>query len=494
MMVKKKIVVLLIAAVLFISTAPLAFAETPYVIDSGISGNLSWSLDSAYTLEISGKGKMGMYSNTYYNSANSIFASSAPWGKYYSEIESIVISKGVTSIGSYAFSGCSSLKSVDISDSVTTIGEGAFYLCKSLTNITIPDSVNSIYTIAFMSCYDLSSVKIGNGVKCIESQAFSNCTSLSTVKLGNSLNSIGGYAFEDCRSIKNISIPNSVMSIDIGAFQGCTSLESILVNEGNLYYLTDDSGCLYNKDKTLLVQYPIGNDRTKYTIPDSVNEIDFYAFSECSSLTQVDIGNGVTIISPDAFSRCDSLSSVTFGEKVQFIGENAFYGCSSLAAVDLPAAVKEIESLSFPDIALKDITIRSRKCSIAEDAISLNATIHGYTGSSAEALAKAYGYSFVSLGSLPECKHNVEAWEWTDGNMCIGGTTVGICILCDETIFEKRVALGHMDANGDGQCDRCNAHIKDETQSKPQQSANSGSHWYDWLVEFFRMLFNLFRH
>ncbi len=58
-------------------------------------------------------------------------------------LTSITIPDGVTSIGGYAFSGCTGLTSVTIPDSVTSIGDSAFYGCTGLTSITIPDSVTS---------------------------------------------------------------------------------------------------------------------------------------------------------------------------------------------------------------------------------------------------------------------------------------------------------------------------------------------------------------
>ena len=69
----------------------------------------------------------------------------------------IVFDDNITTIGNYAFSGCSSLTSVTI-PSVTTIGNYAFYGCSSLTSVTIPDSVTTIGYYAFRDCSSLTSV------------------------------------------------------------------------------------------------------------------------------------------------------------------------------------------------------------------------------------------------------------------------------------------------------------------------------------------------
>ena len=98
------------------------------------------------------------------------------------EITNLVIPSSVTSIGEYAFSGCSGLTSVTIPDSVTSIGEYAFFGCSALTSVTIPNSVTSIGSGAFYDCSGLTSITIGNGVTSIEGSAFSGCPSIMTVK------------------------------------------------------------------------------------------------------------------------------------------------------------------------------------------------------------------------------------------------------------------------------------------------------------------------
>ena len=101
---------------------------------------------------------------------------SCPGGK-----TSVTIPDSVTSIGSYAFSSCTSLISVTIPDGVTSIGDSAFYFCTNLTSITIPDGVTSIGTYTFMSC-----------------------TSLTYIVIPVSVTSIGNYAFQDCASLKDV--------------------------------------------------------------------------------------------------------------------------------------------------------------------------------------------------------------------------------------------------------------------------------------------------
>ena len=241
------------------------------------------------------------------------------------EIKDLVIPNSVTSIGSYAFSRCSSLTSVTIPESVTSIESCAFSHCESLTTITIPNSVTSIGNSAFSGCSSLTSVTIGNSVTSIGYYAFSECSSLTktnyTGDIAGWCNIIFGdnYAnpmyyshnfYINDQEIKDLVIPNSVTSIGNSAFSRCSSLTSI-------------------------------------TIPNSVTSIGDWAFSECSSLTSVTIPNSVTSIGRSVFRNCSSLTSVTIGESVTSIGESAFEGCSSLTSVTIPNSVTSIGSSVF---------------------------------------------------------------------------------------------------------------------------------------------------
>ena len=109
-------------------------------------------------------------------------------------VESIVIPSGVTSIGKWAFSDCSSLASIDVS------GDNAYYT--SVDGILFNKDLTTI--VSFPQGYELKEYTIPSGVT-----------------------SIGECAFEECYSLKSITLPSGVTSIGWWAFDGCLSLESI---------------------------------------------------------------------------------------------------------------------------------------------------------------------------------------------------------------------------------------------------------------------------
>ena len=137
------------------------------------------------------------------------------------------IPNSVTSIGDYAFAGCS-ITSITIPNSVTSIGYGAFDTCSSLTSITIPNSVTSIGDEAFDNCSSLTSVTIPESVTSIGSWTFHGCSSLTSVTLPDCVTSIGEYAFHGCSSLTSVTLPDCVTSIGEYAFKDCRRLEKVL--------------------------------------------------------------------------------------------------------------------------------------------------------------------------------------------------------------------------------------------------------------------------
>ena len=161
-----------------------------------------------------------------------------------SKLASITIPGSVTSIGSYAFYDCYSLTSITVSDNnkyYKSIDGVLFdknvqkiiaYPCgKSSNYYAIPDSVTSIGGYAFLGCSSLKSITIPGSVISIGEYGFSRCSKLTSITIPDSVTSIGGEAFRGCSGLTSITIPDSVTSIGDGAFTYCSRLTEIHINK-----------------------------------------------------------------------------------------------------------------------------------------------------------------------------------------------------------------------------------------------------------------------
>ena len=325
------------------------------------------------------------------------------------EITNLIIPNSVTSIGNYAFSGCSGLASVTIHNSVTSIGSRAFQGCSGLTSVTIPNSVTSIGDYAFRNCSGLTKVTLnsnaiasksysydstlgsifgnqvneyvlGDDVTSIGSDAFYKCSGLTSITIPNSVTSIRSSVFSGCSGLTSITIPNSVTSIGSSTFSGCSGLTSVTIPNS----VTSIGSSAFRDCSNL----------TSITIPNSVTSIGSRAFQGCSGLTSVTIPNSVTSIEESAFRDCSKLNSITIPNSVTSIGSYAFQDCSSLTSVTIPNSVTSIGSFAFRGCTgLTSITIGNSVTSIGEDAFSGCSSLTQVTLNNNDIVSKSYSSS-----------------------------------------------------------------------------------------------------
>lgn len=174
--------------------------------------NVTYKLTSDGTLTISGEGPMYDYwwdDEDPETMPRYMTWERNEWGEIVGEstIKKVIIEPGVTTIGDYAFNGCTSLESIEISDTVTSIGAVAFDYCTSLKNIVIPSSATVIKEEAFSES-GLETIEFENGLETIEQMAFLYCQNLKTVVLPESVTSIGDFAFILCDKLETLIINN----------------------------------------------------------------------------------------------------------------------------------------------------------------------------------------------------------------------------------------------------------------------------------------------
>ena len=445
---KKKLITLFLAICMICTLLPFgAFAEDEEAPTSGTCGdNATWTYKDG-VLTISGTGEMERcawgYDDWSYGRINSVVINKGitSIGDYafadtYYNLTSVTIPNSVTSIGDYAFSYCGSLTSITIPNSVKSIGSNAFCDCGRLKEITIPDSVKSIGECAFINCNNLAKVTISNGVTNIGLAAFMNCTSLTSVTIPDSVTSIGEEAFSYCSSLKEITIPDSVKSIEWGAFHDCNSLTKVTI----LGKLTSIENATFNNCTNL----------KEINIPESVTSIGDRAFYECDSLKEITIPDSVTSIDNGAFAFCSSLKEITIPDSVTSIGSGAFAYCSSLKDITIPCKVKSIKVSTVANCdKLKSVTIPYSVKSIEDGAFAECKSLTDIYYLETETQWNKIKIGANDCEYLLDAKMHYSDHTWDSGknteaaSCAADGVKTYTCKVCGETKTEPISALGH---------------------------------------------------
>lgn len=331
-----------------------------------------------------------------------------------SGLESITMSSGTEIIGKYAFDECTALKMLVLPSTLKTLEKRAFYGCTSLESIDIPEGVHTIGEFVFEKCTSLSDITLPEGIKSIDATAFKNTAFFndktyvkdntfrygdyllrfsyagndnSIVHIEDGIKVIADNAFvgssDFARTINELHIPASVTVFNRNALSHSYLIQRIFVDEANTCYSSDESGVVYNKDKTVLVAYPAGKPEPEFTVPDTVKEIAPYAFNSCKYLESVVLPDGllkigeyafqmnyypsigiktinfpntITEIGAAAFTQ-SNLSSVVLPEGLKEIESSAFSSCPSLKSVYIPGSITKIDAAAFSHSGLETVTI-----------------------------------------------------------------------------------------------------------------------------------------
>ena len=213
-----------------------------------------------------------------------------------------------------------------MADYVSTSGGGPPWDDRksSVKKIVIGEGVTGVGSWAFMSCTALTELTIPQGVTSIGEAAFYGCTALTKVTIPGSVTSLGNSVFGSCGGLRTAGPAGGGYGIEFGwkeaipanAFTDCASLTEVTIPEGV-------TGIGENA-------FMFCNTLTKVAIPQSVAGIGSQAFMSCTGLTELVIPQGVTGIGESAFRSCTALEKVTIPGSVTSMGDNAFGGCEKL--------------------------------------------------------------------------------------------------------------------------------------------------------------------
>lgn len=269
-------------------------------------------------------------------------------------LESVTIS-GDRAIPDRLFSGCKNLKNVTIDEGITAVGDSAFSKT-AVEKIILPSTVIVVRSDAFRECRQLREIILNDGLKTIAESAFKQTENLSEISIPDSANHIGSGCFA-CSGIKSVKLPeNSAFTAILWeTFFGCKNLETV-------------------------------------KLPDSVNVIDDYAFSECTSLKNINlekIGSigpsafaktalekiTLTVMEtgPRAFAECENLKEADLsGIASGKINSRLFFECKNLSKVSLPKEqIKEFDDSCFYNTAIEEITFDAKNVVVESNAFGM---------------------------------------------------------------------------------------------------------------------------
>lgn len=232
-------------------------------------------------------------------------------------LQSIVLPKGITTIGDDAFSYNTSLTSIKIPNTVTSIGKRAFQGCTNLTSIEIPDTVTYIGDYCFSGCNRLQKIKLSKKIQTINQRLLQGCSSLTEIEIPEGVKSIGYAAFSSCSKLTTITLPASLTSLSGAAIARLNRLTEIKIADGNNSFKFEN-GILLSKDgKTM--------------------------YMALLTLTEINVPNGVVSIVGDTLSGSSATKIILPDTVSSNLSGTVFNGMNKLTTIELSSTSKNLK-------------------------------------------------------------------------------------------------------------------------------------------------------
>ena len=355
--------------------------------------NLTWSYDEKNAaLVVSGSGTMDGFSTP---------NMPVPWESIKTQIETVKIEEGVTSVGDIAFYDCTALTSVTVPKSVMSIALGAFGGSNNLQSITVAEE-NADYTsvsgvlfnkdkttlIQYPSQKKGGYYSIPDSVTEIAAGAFEKCAKLSSVRIPDGLKTIGHFAFQGSSGLNQIRIPDSVTELGNSAFVSCSNLKLVEIGNG-------------------------------------ITDLGIHVFDSCTSLEEVILPDTLVNIWENTFAYCTSLKSLRLPAGMNFVSDGAFHDCTALEEITFDG-IKEIYWTFENCTALKKATFMDDAPSYCTDAFqTLTLTAYYPAGNTTwtDAVRQSFGgnVTWVAMATSGTCGEDL-TWSYNAGILTISGT------------------------------------------------------------------------
>ena len=388
-----------------------------------------------------------------------------------SNLSSVVLPRSLHDLGDDAFAGCVALQNITLTDDLSHIGTRAFCDCSALTALTLPASLESLGMGAFRrsglrklhlpkdiavlpcdllrDCVDLVEITLPAGLKQIEESAFENCRSLTNIDIPNGVESIGHSVFKHCICLQSLHLPDSVREIGtMHTFAFCAQLQSITIPYG-IRTIGGFGQC---------------NRLQSVVLPDTIEQIDDFAFADCVALRHISLpptitnigcaafrGAGlldlafpdnVAIVASDVARNCTALTSVSLPVHATQIDANAFDGCAALRSLALPNTLSRIDEGAFAGcLSLVELTIPDGVSYLGDGALKNCTNLHRLSMPSPIAPRIPY------LGLAPTFSESDTPYAWIEVRHieCVPHTafSLPLCTTLTAQIVQQSIGDNH---------------------------------------------------
>ncbi len=260
----------------------------PISAEGTCGAKAKWTLKGS-VLTVSGTGDIASYGD-----------GGAPWSAYKTQIKTVTVESGITSIGAYAFAN-TAVETLNLPDTLRKIDKTSLYNTTRLKAINL-DSANRSFTQKNGSLTSRDGTKL---------YAAALARFGDTYAIPDGVTAIEAYRLFYNSNVREIAINKDLYSIDPTTFIGAGYLEKFTVDARNVAFVTSD-GVLYTKNMNALACYPYAKSGSSYTIPEGVTVIREYAFVINTKLATLNLPSTLVRIDANAFYGATRLTSVTF--------------------------------------------------------------------------------------------------------------------------------------------------------------------------------------